>query len=106
METPTTHWVETMTGLAATGVELIIVLVQRPMQTHPLVPVLQLTTIPALGENPSQDLDLILTGNPNQWPELILTRCKEVIEHTYTPRLFEQGNIDFQFTRGLFGISL
>ena len=106
MEAPTTHWVETTTGLAATGVEFIIALVNRPMQTHPLVPMLQMTSEPLTVNGDVQDLDLLLTGNPNHWPEMILQRCKEVIEQTYTPRLYAQGNIDFQFTRGLLGVSL
>jgi altronate dehydratase len=106
MEAPTTHWVETTTGLAATGVELIIALVNRPMQTHPLVPMLQITSEHLTANGDVQDLDLLLTGDPIHWPEMILDRCKEVIEHTYTPRLYAQGNIDFQFTRGLLGVSL
>lgn len=107
METPTDHLVETITGLAATGVELIIALVNRqPMQTHPFVPVLQVTTEQALQSTYARDLDLLLNGVPDNWVSQILERCKEVIEHNYTPRLFEQGNVDFQFTRGFLGVSL
>jgi hypothetical protein len=51
-------------------------------------------------------MDLLLTGQPAAWNEQILRRCKEVIEHRYTPRLFQQGNVDFQFTRGYLGVSL
>jgi altronate dehydratase len=107
MDTPTAHWVETMTGLAATGVELIIVLAnQRPMQTHPFVPVLQLSSESFMQHSYAKDLDLLLTGNPSNWNDQILESCKQVIEHNYTPRLFQQGNVDFQFTRGLLGVSL
>lgn len=107
METPTKHWVETVTGLAATGVELIIALVNdRPMQTHPLVPVLQAASEPLMQQNYANDLDLLLTGNPTDWIDQILERCKQVIEHSYAPRLYQQGNVDFQFTRGLLGVSL
>jgi altronate dehydratase len=107
MATPTEHWVETMTGLAATGVELIIALASdHPMQTHPLVPVLLLSSEPLVLKTYADDLDLKLEGNPTAWTDQILELCKQVFEHQYVPRLYEQGNVDFQFTRGLFGVSL
>ncbi|WP_308635713.1 UxaA family hydrolase [Paenibacillus silvisoli] len=107
METPTEHWVETVTGLAATGIEVIIALVgNRPMQTHPFVPMLQVASEPAVVRQDEQDLDLLLVGDPNAWTEQLLRRIKQTIEHDYTPRLYRQGNIDFQFTRGFLGVSL
>ncbi|KRE98507.1 altronate hydrolase [Paenibacillus sp. Soil766] len=107
METPTTHSVETTTGLAATGVELIIALIgDRPMQTHPFVPMLQITSEQAVLHNYQQDIDLELTGNPSLWGNQILERSKQILEHTYVPSLYKQGNIDFQMTRGLLGVSL
>ena len=107
METPTEHWVETVTGLAATGVELVLALVnEQPMQTHPLVPVLQMASEPVMQQQYGTDLDLLLTADPTDWIDQILERSKQVIEHTYAPRLYQQGNIDFQFTRGLLGVTL
>ncbi|PZE19825.1 UxaA family hydrolase [Paenibacillus xerothermodurans] len=106
METPTEHWVETVTGLAATGVELMIALVHRPMQTHPFVPMLQVASEPTMPEAYATDLDLLLSGNPATWNDQIVESCKQTIEHSYTPRLFQQGNVDFQLTRGLLGVSL
>src|SRR5437588_324969 len=45
MEAPSDHWVETLTGLAATGVELVLVHTSgRPVQGHRLVPLLQVTS--------------------------------------------------------------
>jgi altronate dehydratase len=106
METPTEHWVETITGLAATGVELIIALVhQRPMQSHPFVPMLQIAANPAM-QAYAEDLDLCLSGTPHDWISQILERSKQVLEHAYTPRMFQQGNCDIQFTRGWLGVSL
>ncbi|RAP75741.1 UxaA family hydrolase [Paenibacillus montanisoli] len=107
METPTEHWVETVTGLAATGVEIMIALVgNRPMQTHPFVPMLQIASEPAMLQNYDNDLDLLLMGDANAWTEQILKRIKQTIEHAYTPRLYQQGNVDFQLTRGFLGVSL
>ncbi|UVI30598.1 UxaA family hydrolase [Paenibacillus spongiae] len=107
METPTTHWVETVTGLAATGVEIVVALIgNRPMQTHPFVPMLQITSEQAMMQKHQEDVDLVLSGNPTLWANQILERSKQVLEHTYAPRLYQQGNIDFQLTRGFLGVSL
>ncbi|SDX88442.1 UxaA family hydrolase [Paenibacillus sp. CF384] len=107
METPTTHWVETVTGLVATGVEIVIALIgNRPMQTHPFVPMLQITSEQAVLQKHQQDVDLVLSGSPAEWANQILELSKQVLEHTYSPRLYKQGNIDFQLTRGFLGVSL
>lgn len=107
MEAPTEHWIETVTGLVATGVELIIALVNRcPVQTHPFVPMLQVSSDPSIQQTYTNDLDLLLTGKPDSWTDQILEMCKQVIEHSYTPRLYQQGNVDFQLTRGFLGVSL
>lgn len=107
METPTEHWVETLTGLAATGVELILAYVgEHPMQTHPLVPVVQVTAEPAVQQQYGADLDLILTGEPDEWQNELFKLITRVLEHTYAPKLYQQGNIDFQLTRGLLGVTL
>jgi len=106
METPTEHWVETLTGFAATGVEIILAHVaEQPMQTHPLVPVLQVSATERM-EHFASDLDLLLDGAPAQWNEQLLALVKQVVEQEYAPKLYQQGNIDFQFTRGLLGVSL
>jgi altronate dehydratase len=107
METPTEHWVETLTGLAATGVEIILAHVgHQPMQTHPLVPVLQVTANAPFQQWASVDLDLALTGDPAEWVEQLLDLLVRTLQHDYIPQLFQQGNIDFQLTRGLLGVTL
>ncbi len=107
METPTEHWVETLTGLAATGVEIIIAWVNTsPMQSHPLVPMVQVTSNHHVPSIDAKDVDMLLTGDPSTWNDQILALCKQVLEHNYTPRTYRQGNVDFQFTRGLLGVSL
>jgi hypothetical protein len=107
METPTAHWVETLTGLGATGVDLIVAYIgEHPLQTHPLIPVLQITDHAGVYQTFGPDLDLWLEGNPGQWPTLILSRIAAVSEHSYSPQLYQLGNIDFQVTRGLLGVSM
>lgn len=107
MEAPTEHWVETLTGLAATGVEIILAHVgQQPMQTHPLVPVVQVTANPAVQTAFGEDLDLALVGEEDDWIEQLLGLIVRVLQHEQTPKLYQQGNIDFQLTRGLLGVTL
>lgn len=107
METPSSHWVETLTGLGATGVELLLAYIgQHPMQSHPMLPMLQISAEETVIQRYGQDLDLILAGDPARWADQILERVMEVIAHDYVPKLDQQGNIDFQITRGLLGISL
>ncbi|MCX6047593.1 MAG: UxaA family hydrolase [Chloroflexi bacterium] len=107
METPTEHWVETLTGLAATGVELILAYVgEQPMQSHPLVPVVQITANAAMPQQYSADLDLILTNDLGSWQNEIFQLITRVLEHDYAPKLTQQGNVDFQLTRGLLGVTL
>ncbi|MDQ3397740.1 MAG: UxaA family hydrolase, partial [Deinococcota bacterium] len=107
METPTQHWVETLTGLGATGVEIMLAHVSdHPMQSHPLVPLLQVMIKEVEQGRYAKDLDLILRGASDRWAALMLQRLVDVATHKYLPKLYAQGNTDFQFTRGLLGISM
>lgn len=102
MEQPTEHWVETLTGLGATGVELIVAYVgDHPQQSHPLLPVMQVTADAVLVKNFAEDIDLQLTDLPS-----LLTQLAEFLSGNQTPRLAKLGNVDFQISRGLLGVSL
>ena len=107
METPTAHWVETLTGLGASGVDVIVAYVgEHPLQTHPMIPLLQITDDGQVHAAYGDDLDLWLDGPADQWPTAILERIAAVAGHTYAPQLYQLGNIDFQVTRGLLGVSM
>ncbi len=107
METPTAHWVETLTGLGATGVDVIVAYVgEHPLQTHPMIPLIQVTDQPAVVKAFGPDLDLILQGDPPTWPADILNRIAALAAGEYSPQLYQLGNIDFQVTRGLLGVSM
>ena len=99
METPTSHVVETMTGLGATGVDMMVAhIVGHPIQSHRMIPLLQISMDPVTQSTYSSDLDQIETN--------LLDLVLEVASRRYIPKLFAKGNTDFQFTRGLLGISL
>jgi hypothetical protein len=107
MEAPTDHWVETATGLGATGVEVMLAHVAgHPLQAHRMIPLLQASSVTETLERHAEDLDVILQGNPNEWTAQILETLAAVASREYVPRLFEAGNTDFQFTRGLLGVSM
>ena len=104
MESPTHHWVETLTGLGATGVEIMLAHVSGPpLQAHPMIPLLQIASGPETAW--SADMDLLLDDDA-PWAETILSLVLSVASRTYTPKLYAQGNTDFQVSRGLLGISM
>ncbi len=110
MEAPTQNAVETFTGLAATGVEVMVAHVKgAPLQSHPMVPLVQFSTHPDTVQRQGGNLDLS-PGEEPLGPEALSSRLMErvcqVASRKYVPKLFGQGNTDFQLTRGLLGLSL
>jgi altronate dehydratase len=108
MATPTDHGVETLTGLGASGVDVILMHQSGPLlQVHPMIPVLQISADPMTCERYQNDLDLLLSDEIlTSGAEQILEKVLAVASGDYTPRLLAQGNTDFQLTRGLLGLSL
>ena len=102
METPTDQPTETLTGLGATGVDLALAhIVGAPLQSHVMVPLIQVSTDTVTQAAYGADLDLT-TADVDALLALIL----EVASRQYTPKLHGKGNTDFQLTRGLLGISM
>jgi altronate dehydratase len=107
MEAPTDHWVETATGLGATGVEVMLAHVEgHPLQAHRMIPLVQASSDPQTLRDHAEDLDVLLDGDPSDWTEEVLRTVAAVASREYTPRLYGAGNTDFQFTRGLLGVSM
>jgi altronate dehydratase len=107
MEAPTDHWVETATGLGATGVEVMLAHVAgHPLQAHRMIPLLQAASDAETLEKHADDLDVILQNDVSEWTEQMLEAVAAVASREYVPKLFEAGNTDFQFTRGLLGVSM
>jgi altronate dehydratase len=107
MEAPTDHWVETATGLGATGVEVMLAHVGgHPLQAHRMIPLVQASSDSETLEKHAEDLDVLLEGDPSGWTEQLLETIAAVASRAYVPRLVEAGNTDFQFTRGLLGVSM
>ena len=107
METPTEHWAETLTGLGGVGVEAILAYVgSHPIEGHPLVPVLQVAAAESAGKQFAADMDAVLEGDPESWPQFLADLLAQTLGGQLQPKAMRAGNIDFQFTRGLLGVSL
>ena len=107
METPTEHWSETLTGLGGVGVEAILAYVgSHPVEGHPLVPVLQVTTAACTAGQYADDMDAVLESDPGSWPQSLAELLTQTLAGKRQPKAMRAGNIDFQFTRGLLGVSL
>jgi altronate dehydratase len=107
MEAPTDHWVETATGLGATGVEVMLAhVVGHPLQAHRMIPLVQSSSDPETLEKYTEDLDVILEVDVSEWTKQMLDAVSAAASREYVPKLFEAGNTDFQFTRGLLGVSM
>ena len=107
MEAPTANWSEIVSGLGATGVEILLTHVgEHPLQGHPLIPLLQVSASEAVAEEFAADLDLRLTGRASDWGGQLLRLVTDTASRRCRPRLWARGNTDFQITRGTLGVSM
>lgn len=102
MANPRAHWGETLAGLGASGVEIMLGFVDGYLLAgHPLVPVLQVSG----GGSSPDDLDAVLTEGDDIAGRLLdLLVATLAGGHKAKHQLV--GNHDFQVTRGLLGVSL
>ena len=105
MENPTSHWVETLTGLAAAGTDIILALPgEPPLQGHPLVPVLQVADKQIVSSYGS-DIDQLLDAR-REGVDALAQLLADTASGSYEVKARQIGNADFQFTRGLLGVSM
>jgi len=114
MDAPTENVTETITGLAATGVDVIVHHAGvRPAHGHPLVPCVQISSNPEVSSKFHSDLDLILQPEnmqPEHCVEAIIELLQGIVSGSQKPILYGDrpgsGNSEFQLTRGRLGISM
>jgi altronate dehydratase len=105
MENPTSHWVETLTGLAAAGTDIIVAVAgEHPLQGHPIVPVLQVGDV-AFATSFDSDIDQLLEAGDGD-VEALADLLANTATGSYETKAKQIGNADFQFTRGLLGVSM
>jgi altronate dehydratase len=107
METPTADWGEILTGLGATGVEIIVACVSgQALAAHRMIPFVQVAEARMAEAGALEDFDLLLSGASGSWLAELLDLVLRVASRQVRPRMMERGNIEFQITRGRLGISM
>ncbi len=109
MDAPTANVSETITGLGATGAEVMLFHVGKmPVQAHPMIPLLQYSSDTDVLRRFAPDLDLQLVSERQEhsFDQAICDAVQSVADGSYSPKLYSRGNIEFQLTRGRLGISL
>jgi altronate dehydratase len=102
----TDHWVENLTGVGGCGAHLVLAVVSDHMrQGHPLMPVIQVAEASQRAVLAAEDIDLFLTGDIIADVAALETLLVEVAELNRTPVVSARGLVDFQFTRGLLGVT-
>jgi altronate dehydratase len=103
---PFYQWGETLTGIGAAGVDLIVLLTsEQPLPAHPMIPVLQVATDNAVVAIGQSDYDLNLGDDVATTASQLLDKIVAVLSRHYVPRQNAQANVDFQITRGFKGVS-
>jgi len=109
MENPGDHLVEAMSGMGSTGVQIMLVYAAgQPVQTHPMVPVLQVCEADFAAGDLS-GIDHVVKpdgGDAESVAGALIGLISDVASGSYAPRLWAQGYNDFQITRGHLGVSL
>jgi altronate dehydratase len=107
MQNPSGDWLETATGLAATGADVILGFVTgSPRQGHRIVPIVQATSEERLAGRANTDFDIVLSGDSRLWGEVLLDAVTRAASGELIPASVKNGNVGFQLTRGLLGLSV
>jgi altronate dehydratase len=98
MAMPTDNWSEILTGLGASGIQLILNHTSTPLHGHPMIPVLQVSDTAQTWTDIALDSGDVIS--------LLLDSIVRTLSGRYVPRTVQTGNVNFQITRGLLGVSL
>jgi altronate dehydratase len=101
MRTPGTDWLETATGLGASGAQVLLTHVSGgTLSGSRLVPLIQVST------DQLSDVDEQLSGDVDEQAQCVLDTLVAVAARERVPRALAVGNVGFQVTRGLLGTSM
>lgn len=102
MTLPGDQLVEALTGMGASGANLLLTHVgAQPAQSHPFVPTVQVSSA---ADHPGADV-LLGGAGPGERAEKILAALTQVWSGAVRPKAQSAGNVDFQVSRGWFGVS-
>lgn len=107
MRMPGTDWLETATGMAGCGAQLMLAHVSGATLTSSrMVPLVQVSSDPATVARLGNDLDAVLTGDHEQMARGAIAVLRSVASRQVEPRGRAAGDVGFQITRGLLGTSM
>jgi altronate dehydratase len=106
VDSETEHWVENLTCLGACGAHLILAIVdQHTRQGHPMLSVVQVAESDSCHAIAADDIDLILVKNASKDREAIEAILVQVAQGQLKPAANAHEFVDFQFSRGLLGVT-
>jgi hypothetical protein len=71
-----------------------------------MIPMLQVTGDRGVAAAYADDLDAVVDADEGVGGQQLLDLLVETASQRLRPRLWDQGNTDFQITRGLLGVSM
>lgn len=112
MQTMTDHWIENLTGIGATGAELVVSVVdqsefkfaQKPQQTHPMITSLQITTRFHGKSDELGDFDVVLSEDSEVWEKEATGAIVKLASREFVSKLWQ--NSDFQIARDILAVSM
>jgi len=114
METLSDNWAEILTGLGATGIEIMVYIaegrqISRLTPSHPMIPLVRVVNPVGLIQTKAvkgtlEDFDLVLSADPATWQESLLQLILDIASNTKFPK--NRDLSDFQISRGPLGISM
>jgi hypothetical protein len=107
MRMPGTDWLETATGLAGCGAQLMLAHVcGATLTSSRMLPLVQVSVDAATVASRGEDLDAVLTGDHEQVARGAVGILQSVASRQVEPRGRAAGDVGFQITRGLLGTSM
>ena len=102
----TDHWVENLTGLGACGAHLVLSVVSgHARQGHPMINVIQIAESSQRAAIVADDVDFFLSGDATSDRAALEKLVAEIAGRERTAAASAHGFVDFQFTRGLLGVT-
>ncbi len=106
VETETEHWTENLAGLGGSGAQLFVGLIsEQPMQSHPMLPVIQVIEANKSRTLPADEIDVVLPAEPNEAYAILCEHIVSVAARETVPQAMAHGTTDFQLTRGYLGVT-
>jgi altronate dehydratase len=106
VDSETEHWVENLTCMGACGAHAVLgVVSDHARQSHPMIPVVQCAESRSDSSLKTDDVDYWLTGNLQSDLDGVEDLLVRILHGETQSQASRQSMIDFQFARGLLGVT-